>query len=153
MGWTIGDALVTVATVRDVEVVLDLVTNRNYGKSRQMIVHSMWRFKRDSRTVGVLLNLIEEPDVSPHAMSALRRTEGNEAALPHLVTVRDSNPDPTVRKQATVEVKKAEKALSTVVTPCPRAGIWNVTKRLSGAACNYLGGDNDVSSAYKGALQ
>ena len=77
-----------------------------------MIVHSMWRFKRDGCTIGVILNLIEDPDVSLQAMSAFRRTEGNEAALPHLVAIRDNHPDPTVRKQATAEVKKAEKALS-----------------------------------------
>lgn len=80
-GWAIGDALATSATVRDADVLLDLVTDRNYGKSRQMIVHSLWRFRRDERTVVVLLRLIEDPDISLHAMSALRRSEGNEAAL------------------------------------------------------------------------
>jgi hypothetical protein len=112
VGWAIGDALATSATVEDVDVLLDLATDRSYGKSRQMIVHSLWRFKRDERTVGVLLRLIEDPDVSLHAMGALRRSEGNEAALPHLVAVRDNHSDPAVRKQATVEVKKAEKAIS-----------------------------------------
>jgi hypothetical protein len=112
VGWAIGDALVTAATVGDVGIVLDIATDRSSGKSRQMIVHSMWRFKGDGRTIGVLLDLIEDPDVSLHAMSALRRTEGNEAALPHLVAVRDNHPDPAVRKQATAEVKKAEKAIS-----------------------------------------
>jgi hypothetical protein len=111
-GWALGDALVTSATIGDVEALFEIVTDPDYGRSRQMIVHSMWRFKKDERTVGVLLKLIEDPDVSLHAMSALRRAEGNQAALPHLIAVRDNHADPTVRKEATREVKKAEKALS-----------------------------------------
>jgi hypothetical protein len=111
VGWAIGDALATSATVEDVDVVLDLVTDRSYGTSRQMIVHSMWRFKQDGRIIDVLHGLIEDPDVTRHAMSAVRRTEGNEAALPHLIIVRDTHPDPRVRKQAAAEVGRTEKAI------------------------------------------
>jgi hypothetical protein len=112
VGWAIGDALVNSATTGDADVVLDLVTDHSYGRSRQMIVHSLWRFKGDDRTNRVLLSLIDDAEVCLHAMSALRRAQGNEAALPHLLAVRDNHPDPAVRKQATAQVKKAEKALS-----------------------------------------
>lgn len=111
MGWAIGDALISAATADDADVVLDLAVERTYGRSRQMIVFSLWRFKRNVRTLGVLLGLIEDPDVCSHAMSALRRTEGNEAALPHLIDVRDNHPNPAVRKQAAKAAKQAERAL------------------------------------------
>ena len=75
-----------------------------------MIVHCLWRFKKDPRVAATLSGLVADRDVSLHAMSALRRTVGNESALPTLRATRDSHPDPTVRAQAAKVVRLAEKA-------------------------------------------
>lgn len=77
-----------------------------------MIVDGLWRFRNDQRVSLALLSLIEDRTVALHAMSALRRTLGNEAALLHLQRVRDEHPDPQVRLQASKQVKRAEKALA-----------------------------------------
>ena len=54
--------------------------------------------------------LVNDPDVSLHAMSALRKCIGNEPALPILQAVEAGHPDPRVRKQAAQAIKKATKS-------------------------------------------
>jgi hypothetical protein len=58
----------------------------------------------------VLGRLVGDPDVNLDAISALRRTVGNEAALPVLRGVRDSHPDPKARRQAARAVAASEKS-------------------------------------------
>jgi hypothetical protein len=108
-GWTVGDALATCGQVTDLPTLLDLAADRRYGWSRQMIVHALWRFKKDNRVATLLLHLIDDPDVALHAMGALRRVVGNRDALPHLRRVRDHHPEPRVREQAGQQVRRAEK--------------------------------------------
>ena len=108
VGWAIADALVTCAQVADLPTLLDLVAERRYGWSRQMIMDALWRFKRDDRVSTLLLQLIDDPDVALHAMGALRRVLGNDDALPHLRRGRDAHPEPRVREQAKQQVRRAE---------------------------------------------
>lgn len=110
VGWAVGDALATSADKQHLGILLDLAQHREYGHARAQVVDSLWRYRRDGKVAGVLLILIEDPDVSLTAMSALRRTIGNEAALPHLRRVRDSHPIDKVRQQAGGQVKRAERA-------------------------------------------
>ena len=109
-GWHLADALVNAATAEHLSELLELAADARFGRSRQMLVHALWRFSTDSRVPPVLASLCADPTVALHAMSAYRRTVGNEAALPVL---RDllAHSDALVRKQATAQVKKAEKAL------------------------------------------
>ena len=109
-GWALGDAVASAARSDDTETLISLVTDPAYGTARQMIVHSLWRFRKDSRVANVLQHLAEDPDVSLHAMGALRRTVGNDAALALLHRLSQTSPDRRVREQATKEMKKAERA-------------------------------------------
>jgi hypothetical protein len=111
LGWTIGDSLAITATIKDLEALLVLALDRRYGTSRQMIVYSLWRFKKDSRVTDALIQLIGDRDVSLQAMTALRRSVGNGEAVRHLIRVRDSSTDQTVRKQAQRAIAKCEAAL------------------------------------------
>ena len=108
--WELGDALAATAEKEHVEILIDLVQQREYGKSRAMLVYSLWRFRKSGLVDQTLLRLIEDPDVAAEAMTALRRTLGNDAALPHLRRIRDSHPDDTVRRKAAREAKRAEAA-------------------------------------------
>lgn len=108
VGWALGDALATAADERHLSLLIDLVQHREYGMARAMVVYSLWRYRRDSRIEQVLLTLIEDPDVSVEAITALRRTLGNEAALPHLRRVQDSHGEPKIRQHAIRQVKRAE---------------------------------------------
>lgn len=111
-GWALGDAVVSAARPADTETLLSLVTDRAYGTARQMIVYALWRFRKDPRVADVLGELAEDPDVSLHAMSALRRTVGNDAALPLLHRLSQTSPDRLEREQAAMELKRAERAAS-----------------------------------------
>jgi len=109
-GWAIGDSLVSTATPADLDSLLDVATNEAYGKARQMIVQSLWRYRKDERVAAVLGDLAEQPDVCLHAMSALRRAIGNDAAIPLLLRLSGSSPEETVRQQAASQLKKARRA-------------------------------------------
>jgi HEAT repeat protein len=110
VGWAIGDSLICAAGAGDVDTLLRLAQDRTFGMARQMIVHSLWRFRKDQRVAQVLTELSEDPDVCLHAMSALRRTIGNDASLPLLHHLSQTNHDDRVREQAAKELKKAERA-------------------------------------------
>lgn len=112
LGWSIGDALATSSTVEHLDSLLDIANDQKYGRARQMIVHSLWRFKKDPRVARILRSLISDPDVSLHAMSALRRTIGNEAAIRELIVVRNGSTDQGIRKQAQMAIAKSEAALA-----------------------------------------
>ena len=110
-GWALGDALASVARRNDCEVLLSLATNPAYGTARQMIVYSLWRFRKDESVLEALPTLAADPDVSLHALSALRRAIGNEAALPVLRKLSEFSPSQAVREQATRALRKAERVL------------------------------------------
>jgi HEAT repeats len=72
----------------------------------------MWRFGRQLDVRSLLPGLCHDPDVALHAMSALRRAVGNARALPTLVQIAATHPDPHVRDNATRAVRKARQALA-----------------------------------------
>ncbi len=111
LGWTIGDSLAITATIKQLPTLLALALDERFGTSRQMIVNSLWRFKKDSRVEDALLRLIEDREVCRHAMSALRRTVGNGEAMRELYGVRDSSSDQLIRKRAQEAINKCEVAM------------------------------------------
>lgn len=112
LGWSLGEALANAAQHEQLQDLIELAENEAYGSARQMIVLALGRFGSDPRVPSALIGLSADSNVSLHAMSALRRSVGNEAALPHLRSLEQSHPDQRVREQARREIKKAEKALS-----------------------------------------
>ena len=109
VGWALGDSLANAATRDHLSQLVELATDKIFGASRQMIVLSLWRFASDPDVPRTLIELCDDPDVSLHAMSALRRALGNEAALPYLRSNAESHPNSQIREQAKREVKKAER--------------------------------------------
>lgn len=110
-GWSLGEAMANAAPREQLQDLIDLASDEAYGTARQMIVHSLWRFGSDPRVPSALIPLCADPDVSLHAMSALRRSVGNEAALPRLRELEKTHPERRVREQARRELKKAERAM------------------------------------------
>jgi hypothetical protein len=109
-GWQLGIALARAAKPQHLASLLDLAQRKDFGSSRQMLVDSLWRFRKDPSVAPVLAKLCEDPDVCLHAMSAYRRTVGNMAAL-ELITKLEGHPDPQVQTQAKRARAKTEKAL------------------------------------------
>jgi hypothetical protein len=108
-GWTLGDLLAWAAQTKNADDLLELAQDTRYGMARQMIVDSLWRFKKHTQVEPVLIRLMSDPDVALHAMSALRRVVGNAAALPLIESVRDTAPDVDVRRIASEQARKALK--------------------------------------------
>jgi hypothetical protein len=100
--------LAAAADKRHLNMLIDLVQRREYGKARAMVVSSLWRYRKEGGVDRTLIRLIEDPEVSLEAMTALRRTVGNQAALPYLRRIRDSHGDERVRQHAIRQLKRAE---------------------------------------------
>ena len=123
LGWSMGNSLVTTAAAANLNELLEMASDRKFGTARQMIVNSLWRFKKDPRVKEILLGLTDDPDVSQHAMSALRRTIGNDEAIAFLRTVRDSTNNQTIRKQAQRAISKGESAMAKSAQTHSRHGL------------------------------
>ena len=111
-GWQLGDALARAAEPDDLPVLLILVCDARYGTARQMIVGSLWRFRKSPLVEPALVTLITDPAVALHAMSALRRSIGAAAALPYLRQVATDHPGDRLGKTAVTQIRRAEAAVS-----------------------------------------
>lgn len=80
--WAIGNALSIVADDSVFDDLVRLVEDRTFGKARQMVVVGLGRSKRPE-VVGVLIGLLDDDDVSGHAVKALAKL-GVEEARPAL---------------------------------------------------------------------
>jgi hypothetical protein len=109
-GWQLGSALVRCAGPEHLPSLLELAQRKDLGVTRQMLVYSLWRFRKDPSVAPVLATLCEDPDVCLHAMSAYRRTVGNNSAL-ELIAKLEDHPDPQVQVQAKRARAKIDKAL------------------------------------------
>jgi hypothetical protein len=110
VGWSVGDSLVNAADESKVDELLTIANNTDLGKARQMVVHSLWRFRKDRRVATTLEHLVTDADVALHAANALRRAVGNEVALEILTRARDGDSDPAVQRLLDTEIKKARRA-------------------------------------------
>lgn len=111
-GWQLGDALASAAELRDLPVLLDLASDAGYGRARQMIVDSLWRFRKSPLVEPALVALIADRAVALHAMSALRRSIGPAAALPYLRQVVADHPGDRLGQTASRQIRRAEASVS-----------------------------------------
>lgn len=76
--WTIGNALEVVGDDSVYGELVQLATDRSYGKARQMIVLGLGKSKRPE-AVDVLVGLLPDPDVKGHAVKALGKLKARSA--------------------------------------------------------------------------
>lgn len=110
-GWALGDALANAARRDDLSALLAIAGDARYGMCRQMIVYALPRFKASRDVEPALVALLDDPDVALHAMSALRRSIGAEAALPHLRQIEAAHSGDSLGDTARREIRKAVKSL------------------------------------------
>lgn len=103
--WVVGNALEVVGDDSVFGELSGLALDRGYGKARQMVVLGLGRSK-DPRALGVLVELLDDDDVSGHAVRALGKL-GEPAARPAIESMLTSS-SPWVRREA----KKALARLS-----------------------------------------
>jgi hypothetical protein len=112
-GWALGDALGTAATAAYLNQLLLIGQDYRYGKARQMVVHSLGRYRKHAEeVVPVLLVLVDDSEVGLHAMGALRRILGPAAALPHVEAVVRRHDGTPLGDTAVREARKIRKVVS-----------------------------------------
>ncbi|MDN5764430.1 MAG: hypothetical protein L0H96_19885 [Humibacillus sp.] len=111
-GWALGDALATAATATQLDQLLVISRDTALGTTRQMVVYSLGRYRRYPEVAPVLVKLLDDPDVSLHAISALRRVVGPAAALPLVEQAARRHEGTPLGRSAAREARKIRKATS-----------------------------------------
>ena len=109
--WALGAALATAATEVHLERLLVICQDRAFGKSRQMVVASLGRYRRHPAVLPVLLDLLDDGDVGLHAMIALRRVLGPAGALPHVEATAQRQRSTPLGDTAVREARRMRKAI------------------------------------------
>jgi HEAT repeat protein len=98
--WAIGNSLEVLANDEIADEMIEVATDRRYGKAREMVVVGLGKLK-DARVTDVLLKLLDDDEVVGHAVMALGRLRAR-AARSRIESLLN-HPKPWIRK----EVKKA----------------------------------------------
>jgi len=77
--WAIGSSIEVVITKSEVEDVLRIVQDKQNGRSRQMFVLSLGKFKSNATIEDTLITLLQDDDVALHAIKALRKLRSKKA--------------------------------------------------------------------------
>jgi len=101
--WAIGNALEVVSDDSVYDDLVELAADRRYGTARQMVVAALGRSRRPE-AVDVLIGLLDDPDVSGHAVQALARQNDARARKPLQGMLSDDRA--WVRKAARRAVEK-----------------------------------------------
>jgi len=101
--WAIGNTIYTTITKDDVDSILPIVQDKKNGMSRQMFVAALGKVK-SKKTEDVLINLLEEEEVAPHALGALGSMKSNKAR--EKITMLINHPKALIRKEALKALKK-----------------------------------------------
>lgn len=108
--WTIGDAINSVAGPGMLDDLLRVAADKRHGTARQMIIYGLGKGTKDPRVVPALVALLDDEDVAPHAMSALRRRLGSAQARAYIEPLLES-PSASIRDQAKHELRSIDKAI------------------------------------------
>jgi HEAT repeat protein len=76
--WSIGSALSDVATDAELGALVELVEDRRYGRSREMLAVALGKIK-DPRAVDVLIGLLDDAEVVGHAVIGLGKLRASRA--------------------------------------------------------------------------
>jgi HEAT repeat protein len=90
------------------DAIVELAADTRTGSDRQMLVYALWRVKSE-RARSLIIRLLDDPDVSRHAMYSLRRAFGNDEAKRRLEPFRD-HPNEDIRLAAADALKGIERS-------------------------------------------
>src|SRR5512136_1002882 len=105
--WAIANALSVAADASVHPLLVEVVTNRAFGRTREMFALALARTKEPS-AADVLIELLKDPDVSGHAVMALGRLKAVQARRPIEPFLEDDRA--WVRRQARQALAKIDKA-------------------------------------------
>lgn len=101
--WAIGNTIYTTITKDDVDSILSIVQDKTNGMSRQMFVAALGKVKSE-RAENVLINLLDDEEVTPHALEALGKMKSKKAK--DKILMLTTHPKTLIRKEALKALKK-----------------------------------------------
>lgn len=101
--WAIGNTIYTTITENYIEKAVAIVKDKSNGMSRQMFVLALGKIK-STDIENVLIELLDDNEVCPHALDALGRLKSTRAKekITHLL----NHPNNLIRKEALKALKK-----------------------------------------------
>lgn len=104
--WAIGNTLDIISDKGILPELLEIVQNKKHGRSRQMIIYGLGKYKKETQIKPILVSLLQDKDVAGHAIHALSQLGDPEV-------IKDIKPfenyDVTwIRNEAKRAVKKLE---------------------------------------------
>jgi len=101
--WAIGNALSIVADDNVLNDIIELIRDKTYGKSRELLVLSLGHM-RASAVEDILIELLSDEDLAGYAIMALGKVKSKKARpeIEHYLT----HPKSWVRKEAKKALKK-----------------------------------------------
>ncbi len=101
--WAIGNTIYTTITENDVESILPVVQDKTNGMSRQMFVAALGKVKSE-KSENILINLLDDDEVTPQALEALGRMKSKKAK--DRILMLTNHPKALIRKEALKAFKK-----------------------------------------------
>lgn len=108
--WAIGNALSLVASDSVFPEIVELVKNRQHGKSREMLTLTLANMKNPA-AIDVLVELLEDPEVAGYAVMALGKLKAIKAIVP--IQSFLTHPQLWIRKEAKKALAKLDSQLKT----------------------------------------
>ena len=104
--WTIGNTLSIILDKNHIADIIKIVKERGHGTSRQMFVIALGKMK-DKKVIPVLLELLNDNDLTGHAIIALSYFNDNNL-ISYIEPFKNHKTD-WIRKEAEKAIKKIEK--------------------------------------------
>jgi HEAT repeat protein len=104
--WAIGNALSIVANDSDFADLVELVKDKQHGRSREMLAVALGNM-RNPAAVNVLIELLNDEEVAGHALMGLAKLKAQEARS-HIVPFL-AHPKAWVRKEASRALAKLDR--------------------------------------------
>ena len=101
--WAIGNTMEVVISENDIDDVLEIVTDKENGMSRQMFTVALGKVKSD-KVEQALISLLDDDEISPHVLDALGRLKSQKAKPK--ISELTNHQKPLIRKEARKALKK-----------------------------------------------
>jgi HEAT repeats len=101
--WAIGNTVYSIITENDIESILQIVQNKENGMSRQMFVAALGKVG-SGKVEEVLIKLLDDEEVIPHALEALGRLKSKRAK--EKISTLILHPKSLIKKEAQKALKK-----------------------------------------------
>lgn len=101
--WAIGNTMDMVIRQEDVDDIIEIIKNKEYGSSRQMFVYALKKVNAE-KAESLLIDLLDDSDVRGHVFSVLGKIKSQKAKSKINELLLDKNS--FIRKEAAKALKK-----------------------------------------------